>query len=140
MKYVLKSTLFQMETLPAIHNLYRFPSLEPRKLVAICAMQIYKASSACCPPVRSSHEMLSKHDPCLQLSHPWLLPLPTCALISSFGLASQRRLGADRWASTRKLVSHECGDFAAASFSSIDAVEALKAPPALDSNSLIVER
>lgn len=56
-----------------------------------------------------------------------------------FEFASQRRLGADRWVSTRKFVSHERVGFVGACFSSIDSVEALKASPALGPFSLIVD-
>ena len=67
-----------------------------------------------------------------------LLLLPEGACGAPFELASQRRLGADRWVSTRKFVSHECWDFVGEVFSSIETVEALKAPPALGPFSTIV--
>lgn len=66
-----------------------------------------------------------------------MLLLPTCAIGAPSEVAPQRRLGADRWASTRKLVSHDRGG---ESFSFIEPVEALRASPALGPFSLIVER
>ena len=85
--------------------------------------------------------MQTKHDLCcilavVQLS--WLLLTSAYTFGTPFELASQWRLGAVRWVFTRKFVSHECG-FAGESFSSIDSIEALSAPPALGTASLIVE-
>ena len=88
------------------------------------------------PPKLSPHDMQTKHDPGPQLCH-WLLS--TCVFGAVFEFSSQRRLGADRCASTRKFVSHECGAVVGKSFSSIDSVEALRAPPALGPFSLNVE-
>lgn len=87
------------------------------------------------PPERSPHEIHTKHDPCLQLSH--YDDYHCCGDLFEF--ASQRRLGADRWASTRNFVSHECGNFVEGPFSSIESFEALRASPALGPFSLIVE-
>ena len=86
--------------------------------------------------------MQTKHDLCCILpveSLSWSLMIPAYKFGAHFELASQRRLGAARWVSTRKFVSHECGGFAGESFSSIDSVEALRASPALGTASLIVE-
>ena len=65
---------------------------------------------------------------------------PTSGIGATFEFASQRRLGADRWASTRKFVSHERGCFVGECLSFIDSVEALRASQVLGSFSLIVER
>ncbi len=68
------------------------------------------------------------------------MSLSACGTGAPWELPSQRRPGADRWTSMRKSVSHECVGFDGESFSSIDSVETLKAPPALVPISLIVER
>lgn len=89
---------------------------------------------------QSPHDMQSKHDPCSQLSH-----YDHCCCFRQMDLElrssflHQRRLGADRWASTRKFVSHECGAFVGEPFSSIDSVEALRMSPALGLVPFIVE-
>ena len=67
---------------------------------------------------------------------PWF---PASGVGAQFEPTCQRRLGADRWASTRKFASHECGGFVGEPFSFVDIVEASGTSPALGALSLTVE-